>query len=673
MSATLTWRAFLARFPTRPDPEYDWKPTSEPPPSYFREIKVVAPPVWTPPTDDLSSARAHLKEIIEDYLMQPFPTYRLLIKALPGTGKTTASVAALDALYTHRLHRRTLYAGPRHDFFQDLQAITLYPQAWYEWQPRRLSESEEKPETCRYQPQITAYMNKGFQAQDFCQGVCGFDYMSHTCPWHRQQAQKEPVIFGQHQHVVFGHPLEFNVLLGDESPLHVFKREWRIPTRWILPPGMDPTDPLTELLHGLTYYAERAGKKPLLGEQLLEFLGGPAEVVAACEPHVETFKNMPSDLFTAGGIGRADDVEQVPYAHLIETVPLLYREASQALAGKKYPHRIILGGDHMTLLLRQKLDKNKLPPWMIWLDATARPDLYEQVFEVPFQVVDASPKMLGTIFQVTNRTNGKSALVNRETKTRTAKADETLTLIKHLCEKHQYQRPALISYKDALLELDWIETGHFYAARGTNAFEHADAIFILGAPMPQPMQLVNMAKMLFFERDEAFRVVWSEKDVPYEYVDPEDGQGRAYPVSGFWGDPDLQAVLEMFREDELIQAVHRIRPVNHPCDIWLFTNIPVSGLAPDRLVSMQELQGAPEGTVISKWNRLLAWADGRDQISLSDLPGAIDVHYETAKKYFDALLETGEWQPVTAVRTGTRGRPKRTIERAFFADFDLIN
>lgn len=660
---------FLEQLQTRPDPEYDWTPTVAPPVNHFRELKIVAPPVWQAPTDDLTRARAHLKEVLEDYLMNPYPTHRLLVKALPGTGKTTASVAALDALYTHRQHRRTLYAGPRHDFFKDLQTLTLYPETWYEWQPRRISQSEEKPETCRYEPQISTYMRKGFQAQDFCQGVCGFDYMTHVCPWHKQKAQKETVIYGQHQHVVFGHPLEFHVLLGDESPLHVFTREWRIPAKWILPPGMDPTDPLTELLHTLAWLTTQAGKKPLFGEQLLTFLGGPASVVAALEPHVKTFANMPADLITAGGIGRPDDVETLPYAHLVETVPLLYREAKQAQAGEKYPHRLILSGDHMTLLLRHKLDKNALPPWLIWLDATARPDLYEKVFDVPFLVVDASPKLLGKIFQVTNRTNGKRSLLDRETKARTTKADETLTIIQKLVKERDYQRPALISYKDALAELDWIDTGHFYAARGTNAFQDADAIFILGAPMPQPMQLVSMAKMLFFERDTAFRVVWSEKDVPYQYVDPEDGQGRAYPVSGFWGDPDLQAVLEMFREDELIQAVHRIRPVNHTCDIWLFTNIPVAGLAPDELVSMHDLQGAPQGTVLAKWQRLLAWAERREQISLADLPEAIDVHYETAKKYFDALAETGAWEPILIPSGG--GRPRRAIRKTDFSRIPL--
>lgn len=647
--------AFVERLKNRPEPEYDWQPTSEPPAVPFRELKVIAPPVWTPPTDDLARARAHLKEVIEAYLMNPFPTYRLLIKALPGTGKTTASVAALDALYTHRLHRRTLYAGPRHDFFQDLQAITLYPNAWYEWQPRRLSNGEEKPETCRYEPQISAYMNKGWPALDFCEGVCGRRYMEDVCPWHKQKIQKEPVIFGQHQHVVFGHPIEFNVLLGDESPLQVFKREWRIPARWILPPGMDPTDPLMELLHTLAFYAEQVGKKPLFGEELLEFLGGPAAVVATLQPHLHRFENLPLDLLTGGALTRADDVEKIAYAHLVETVPLLFREASRALEGKKYPHRIILGGNHMTLLLRHKLDKNKLPPWMLWLDATARPDLYEKVFDVPFQVVDASPKMLGTIYQVTNRINSKTALLDHKTKQRKGKADETLTLIQKLIAKNAYQHPALISYKDMLAEVDWIASGHFYAARGTNAFQDADAIFIVGTPTPPPMSLVNLAKCLFFTRDEAFRPHWSDKDVAYQYVDAEDGQGRAYPVSGFWSDPDLQMILQTLREDELIQAVHRIRPVNHPCDIWLFTNLPVDGLPPDKLVSMHELYDAPENVRLEQWKKVQELMENQDTLTAKDLQ-ALGFGNKTALKYLDTIATMPGWEETKAV-TKSRGKP----------------
>ncbi len=651
--------AYLERLTQRPEPEYDWQPTTAPPVVPFRELKIIAPPVWHPPTDDLARARAHLKEVLEDYLMNPFPTHRLLVKALPGTGKTTASVAALDALYTHRRTKRTLYAGPRHDFFQDLQALTLYPQAWYEWHPRRLSESEDKPETCRYTPQISAYIQKGWPAIDFCKGVCGYQYMEDVCPWHRQKAQKEPIIYGQHQHLAVGHPLEFEVLLGDESPLQVFKREWRIPMRWIMPPGMDPTDPLAELLHTLAFLAERAGKKPLFGEQLLDFLGGPATVVETLRPHVQKFEKLSLELLTGGGITHQDDVEKIAYAHLPETVPLLYREASRALAGEKYPHRIILGGDQMTLLLRYTLNKDKLPPYLIWLDATARPELYERVFGVPFQVIDANPKLLGKIYQVTNRTNGKSAMVDRKSQQRTAKADETLALIQQIVAKKAYTNAAMISYKNVVLEVDWISTGHFYASRGTNAFQDADAIFVVGAPQPSAMSLVNLAKCLFFERDEAFRVVWSEKDVAYQYIDPEDGQGRAYPVSGFWSDADLQMLLQAMREDELIQAVHRIRPVNHPCDIWLFTNIPVDGLPPDELVSLHDLYEAPEEVRLKQWKKVQELIDSQEMITSADLQ-ALGIHRNTANKYIDLIVQMPGWEAVKAATKG-RGRPAVTL------------
>ncbi len=646
---------YLEQLETLPDPEYDWKPVNEPPPSYFRELKIIAPPVWHPPTDDLATVRTRLRETIEEYLMQPYPTHRLLIKALPGTGKTTASVAALDALYIHRKQRRTLYAGPRHDFFKDLQAITQFPQTWYEWQPRRRG-TEDLPETCQYTDEITSYMHKGFQALDFCQGVCKWDYVREVCPWHKQKARPEPVIYGQHQHVVLGHPLEFHVLLGDESPLQVFTREWRIPAKWILPPGMDPTDPLTELLKLMSFLAEQTtNKKPLLGEQLLKMLGGAGDVVAACEPHAARLETLDVDLYSPGGIYQATEVEKIPYAHLSASIPLLFREAKRALAGEKYPHRIILGGGHMTLLLRHKLRKDSLPPWIVWLDATARPDLYERVFECEFKVIDASPKMQGTIYQVTNRTNGRSALIDRETKTLKQQTTDTLALIKQLCEKYAYQRPALISFKQAVAELDWIDTGHFYASRGTNAFQEADAIFIYGAPMPSLLSLVNTAKMLFFERDDAFRVVWSDADVPYQYVDPEDGMGRAYPVAGFWGDPDLNAVLRAHREDEIIQAAHRIRPVNKPCDIWLFTNLPIEGLAPDQLVSMHELQGAPENVRLGPWIKVQALMEKQDTITSQDLQ-ALGMSNKTALKYLALIAETPGWETTKAV-TRARGKP----------------
>ena len=80
------------------------------------------------------------------------------------------------------------------------------------------------------------------------------------------------------------------------------------------------------------------------------------------------------------------------------------------------------------------------------------------------------------------------------------------------------------------------------------------------------------------------------------------GRGRAYPAGGFWDDPDLQALLWSYRDAELIQAVHRCRPVLREVDIWLLSNLPLPELPPAELLSLHELLGAPANTQPHKWN-----------------------------------------------------------------------
>src|SRR5205807_1519050 len=46
--------------------------------------------------------------------------------------------------------------------------------------------------------------------------------------------------------------------------------------------------------------------------------------------------------------------------------------------------------------------------------------------------------------------------------------------------------------------------------------------------------------------------------------------------SSFRNDPELQRLLEIFREDELVQAVHRARPNIRDCDIFLLSPVAIA-------------------------------------------------------------------------------------------------
>jgi len=639
-------------------PDYDWQPTVGPPLLAFeRTLKVCPPPEGSlRPADTLDEARSIIHKAILEYLAMDAPDHMLLVKSLPGTGKTTAAVEIVDSLV--RSGRRVAYAGPRHDLFADVTAKSDLAAQWYEWLPRQAEDPDAlKPQTCRYAEQINAWLQRGYKGMDFCSApkICGWDYVNKECVYHKQKARKEGAIYIQHQHVSLGHPLEFNVLFGDENPISAFTREWRIPSKWITPPGMAADEPLTEVLHWIAMVANSTDR-PVQGPELLEICGGADTVLQACEMYA-----MPVNAQSSETIHRAEEVDEKPYFHLPETVNLLAREARQSVAGVDYPYRVIVSPGAMTLLTRH-IPEN-LPEHIIWLDGTGQQRIYEKLFGRRVKVIDGQPRLHGRIFQVVDRANGKSSLDGEDARGRKHRG-QTETLVQSIIAQHGYLRPVVITYKDLAENGDFgkADTAHFYAARGTNAYEDADAVIVVGAPQANIYDVVKQAKMIFFERDTAFKVHWTPEEKVYNFTDP-DGRGRSYPVSGFWQDPDLQSVLEAIREDEIIQAAHRGRPVNKPVDIWLVTNVPIWSLPPDELLTMRDILDAPEGVDIFKWEKVQQLMDEKDVITIGDIENA-GISRKTAGEYLDIVSKQPGWKPTFAAeRTNKGGRPKRSASR----------
>jgi len=635
---------------------YDWQPSLDEPTIVNRRVKVVPPPAWMPAVGNVLDARRVIDEAIMEYLAEPSPRQILLIRAMPGTGKTTIAVAIAESLAAQG--KRVAYAGPRHDFFDDLMDKAAMPASWYEWLPRQQGDEEnplEHPQTCLYTEQIGKWLYRGYDGMDFCSGVCGWKYINERCRYHLQKTTRSHLLFIQHNHVTMGHPLaaSFDVLIGDENPIGAFCHRWQIPSKYILPGGMPPDDPITELLHTLSTMAQYA-KTVIAGEPLLEMLGGPAAVLETVKAY-----NIPLDAEIYTSIHQAEEADNVAFFHLPALATLLEREATCALEGKKYPHRVIISKENLMLLLRR--NPSALPAHVIWLDATGRPEVYHRIFSRPIQVVDARSRLQGKVIQVVDRANGKQAITGPGGKVHTEHARHAELVIEQVIKEHEYKHPSVIGFKNFVdrMSVDGVLPGHFYAARGTNIHEDADAIFIVGAPQASPYQIVEIAKMIFWEDDTAFDTAWIIKDVPYLYQD-ENGDGRSYPVSGFWKDRRLQAILETIREDEIVQAAHRGRPVNHPVDIWLLTNVPVDGLPPDQLTTMREIMGTGDGVNIWKWKQLVDSAETGDGITTEEA-GKLGIHYSTVRSYLRRLGSQPGWELMN-IKNGP-GRPKMVVKR----------
>lgn len=583
---------------------------------------------------------------ITTYMADPLPESMLLIAAPAGIGKTT--IAAWAAEQAAAEGRRVMYVGPRKAFFEDLQALATRPSWWYAWQARHGGDGETGyGATCRWPTQIAMWQARGYDARTFCSNprICGWSYVRDSCRYYAQERRHDPIIYAQYEHIALGHLLldQMHVVIGDELPIRAFLHPWHIPAAAIVPSGMAPDGPCALL----TRLATLASVPTVTwqGAELLDALGGAAHVAQVCanasiDPSIDAF---------APELRGPDDAEQAPYFHLPWTLALLAREAARAVQDLPSISRVRVDPSGLTLLLRRA--PRALPPHVIWLDATANAPLYATLFQRPVRLVQPQVALVGQVRQVWAGLNNKRAVVGQHPKT-----DHLRRQIARILARG-YTRPAYVSYKDLVRSLlpaeDAGEVAHFGGSRGTNRLQDCDCLIVVGAPQPSTAQLLDMAAMLYHERDEPFAATWTTRDRPYA------DQPWAWPIGGFWDDPQLQILLDQTREAELIQAIHRARPLIRAVDVWLLTNVPLDGL-PVELISLAELFDAPEGVDPYGWPEVRALAETRlaatGMITTADLVAAGLCQQAAARRYLEALATQQGWHMVTAPAAG-RGKP----------------
>jgi hypothetical protein len=655
--------------PTLPDIEL-----KSPPPERFTRRGLT---LQTAPTDrqrpsaiTVDQVPKMLIDAATTYLKDPNPGTALLLAAPAGSGKTTVSVALAERLASQG--RRILYAGPRRDFYADVQELANRPAWWYQWQPRQYGDfAEGEPQTCRWAPQMDRWLGRGYPAMDFCSNprICGWDYVRNRCPYHKQKERGENIIFGQHAHVALGHPLmeHFSLIIGDELPLSAFLWPWRIPITDILPAGVDD-EQLATLLRNLKWLCVQtpeAGQQ-WSGEDLYHALPGGARAVLAV---TERYKISLSAAAYTPELRTAAGVDEAPYFHLPSLMHLMHREAQRVADGLPIIGRVRCSVDGLVLSLKHT--PPHLPKHVIWCDATGNAHLYQALLGLPIEVVQPEVQLTGRIFQLWHSTNNRSAVLDDRPDPGgqargLAKQTQLRQQIARIVETRGYTAPALISYKalsDSLLP--GADHTHFGGSRGTNRLQSCDALFVVGAPLPTHAAIKEIAAMVYFDRDEPWRDDWHAKDIPFP------AQPAAYSVGGFWDDPDLQALVEQLRESELVQAVHRARPLRRPVDVWLLTNV-VTDL-PVTLMSLHELFGALDrdgkpltGIDVLRWPDVLALpASEADPLTTTRLMDAFDITRPTAGKWLSALEATGQYTLTALDQTGQRGPKTRAVVKRF--------
>jgi hypothetical protein len=126
-------------------------------------------------------------------------------------------------------------------------------------------------------------------------------------------------------------------------------------------------------------------------------------------------------------------------------------------------------------------------------------------------------------------------------------------------------------------------TMHFAALRGRNEWEHCPGGLFVGAENVSVADIEAMARAFmatdpapFVSMDEAAPEGWRwEKQWPYRATRMRRMRdGTTAPVEvPLHPDPRVQDVLELIREDELVQAIDRLRPVWHRRHIALLNDL----------------------------------------------------------------------------------------------------
>lgn len=617
--------------------------------------------VAKPPTArELDSARAEIDAGVTRYLStfaprDDTPAPILLVRASPGIGKTRRLVAYAQAWLQNHERGRVGIVMPRRDHGATIRAEAVAqhidPDEMYQW----ISRSDDADPHCLYPTPIGKWMERGNDARGFCKAICGPSYMEAECRFYAQMRRRERIVLLQHAHLTMHHQLDFDLLLVDEDPtLGAFAWRWEIPGAHICPADAPTGNRFTALLATLQQCA-RAGKH-LDGHGLLDALGGPDAVLDACGEY-----RVPSGaLLIPSSIADATTIDNVPYNHAHHLHRLLRREAEAATAGREYPHRVILRGGNIVLLLRRELAAAWAQRPIVVFDATGQRDIYAECFGRPVEVIEPTIAPAGRVVQIYSKGNGSRSLFEDTTKSPKPRAlRETLTQINAIrARAGPRARIGVITWQrleDALAPGVADVTGHFYASRGTNDFADVTDLVVVGAPQPPWAQMVEVAAMLYQRGDLGMaplvdatgQPIYTQAPRPFPWIGP-GGFCPAQHVVTF-ADPRLRAIHWAYRDAELIQAAHRGRITTRDTStVWLLTSLPVPELVPQQMFSIAELLEAPRGVDAFRWMEVMAvvarYEESGCAMTSRDLAAEVGVHKDTAHDYWLRL------RPILAAR-----------------------
>ena len=306
------------------------------------------------------------------------------------------------------------------------------------------------------------------------------------------------------------------------------------------------------------------------------------------------------------------------------------------------------------------------------IDGTAEPLILRQILPGLSVIGDINVQRKATVTQIKDRSFYKGSLISNSDGGPLPKKTELLKQAwQEICEIAKSGETLLVTNKkvhavlvgnakhSAISKCNGISISHFGAIRGVDAFKDFKNVVILGRQEPSVEEVENQAKAIWFDSSDPIKVIAADASGnkkfprikrPYVMRNPT-GKSETGSVS-YHPDKRVYAVLKSLREAESIQAVDRLRLIHRkaPANVYLFCNIPLPGIAVDRLVTWDEYRSGG-----SRIEQLLMIADseGWDVISLK--PHELAQRFPTLWQTQKAAEQWATKNPPDALNTYIRG------------------
>ena len=138
---------------------------------------------------------------------------------------------------------------------------------------------------------------------------------------------------------------------------------------------------------------------------------------------------------------------------------------------------------------------------------------------------------------------------------------KALQKIGELVNQHRGKKIGLISHQSFTSAVrhhfPHIQVGHYYGQRGSNEFADVDVLICFGTPNPNPGELERQAEALYWDQE----VINPQTLLEPRVFEQSGGQVLQTRVRAY-RDPRLHEMHRAKREEELLQAIFRARPLS---------------------------------------------------------------------------------------------------------------